>query len=231
MPYKNVSDAIRNRKEYYLKNKKEIIKKNNDYRERTKEQRREKVKAYGQKRWIENKEKLNKWHKEWKEKNPEKMNEYSREWCSRNKDKRRQIDKNYAINNKEKIRKRENNYAKKRYSEDMNFRLRLILKKQLYRVLNYYTISGKIQSSSKYDIDWKPIIQKLMETKPKDFEYRPYAIDHIIACANFNLEDSEQVKKCFSPENIQWLPAEDNNSKGDKKDWVRLVFPPILEVK
>ena len=41
-------------------------------------------------------------------------------------------------------------------------------------------------------------------------------LDHIIPCCSFNLQNEEELKKCFHYSNYQPLWAKDNLSKGGK---------------
>jgi hypothetical protein len=81
---------------------------------------------------------------------------------------------------------------------------------------NRYKSGGKVKSSKLYGIDTNLIAEKLMKELPKDFEFEKYHADHIIPVACFDLNDPEQLKECFAPENHQWLLAQDNLKKSDK---------------
>ena len=43
-----------------------------------------------------------------------------------------------------------------------------------------------------------------------------FHIDHIIPLSSFDLNDSEQIKIAFAPENYQWLTAKENLIKSNK---------------
>ena len=68
-------------------------------------------------------------------------------------------------------------------------------------------------SSRKYGIDYKAIIKQL---KPFPADLSNHHIDHIRPLCTFDLENPEEVKKAFAPENHQWLTVHDNLSKGGK---------------
>jgi hypothetical protein len=106
-------------------------------------------------------------------------------------------------------------YIRNQRKENIQFCIKERLKASLHNALNRYG-NGKIQSSRKYGIDWTPIIEKLITTKPADFNEKAYHIDHIQPVSSFDLTDTEQIKQAFSPDNLQWLTAEENISKGDK---------------
>ena len=82
-----------------------------------------------------------------------------------------------------------------------------------YRALKKYSTTGKIHSSNKYGINYSKIILYLSPF-PKDIS--KYHIDHKIPLCSFNLENPEEIKKAFAPENHQWLLAEENLKKGGR---------------
>lgn len=109
-----------------------------------------------------------------------------------------------------------NKWNKNRRKIDLNFLIASRLRSLLKSVLNKYTNEGKIYSSSKYGIDWKPIVEKLVKTKPKDFGRNKYEIDHIVPSSIFDLTNKKQVQLAFCPENLEWLEASKNISKSNK---------------
>ncbi|MCK9430220.1 MAG: hypothetical protein M0R17_09475 [Candidatus Omnitrophica bacterium] len=95
---------------------------------------------------------------------------------------------------------------------DNNFLIKSRLRCLLYNSLNLYG-QGKKFNSSKYGIDFNLICKKLGQCPVKREEWD---IDHIIPCASFDLNKVEEVRKCFSPSNLQWLPKKDNIKKSNK---------------
>ncbi len=114
---------------------------------------------------------------------------------------------------KKTISKAVKKYFKKRRRNDRNFLITGRLRCLLNQALKIYTQTGKIYNSKQYGIDYKTIIEHL---KPFPKDIKLYHIDHIKPLCSFNLEDKEQIKLAFSPENHQWLLAKDNISKGGK---------------
>jgi hypothetical protein len=202
-----VRDTKQYKKEYYQKNKEAIKIKAKEYC-----QRPETIQL----------------KKELRLRNFDKRKKYEKERYARIKFEKKEYLKVYRKENYIKLSKQCVEYKKKRRERDIKFKIQHNLHTLLRMVLKIHTKEGKKMISKKYGIDWEPIINKLIETKPTDFNYRKYNTDHIIPCASFNLEDPEQVKKCFCAENIQWLPAEDNFNKKAKIDWVKIILPPIL---
>ncbi len=143
--------------------------------------------------------------------------EYCKEWRRKNKQKIKEyLSRPEVIINRKKWQRewRERNREKERaYKQRPEIKIKRKLRKALRRALYYYTTSGKICSSSKYGINYKAIIEHL---KPFPEDISKYHIDHIKPLCSFNLEDPEQIKLAFSPENHQWLLAKDNLRKGSK---------------
>ena len=55
---------------------------------------------------------------------------------------------------------------------------------------------------------------KNLEPFPKDLN--GWYMNHIKPLSFFNLEDSNEIRKAFSPKNHQWLRASENIRKGNK---------------
>ncbi len=143
-------------------------------------------------------------HPEWKEKHRilaaakyrEKRKEYWKEYGKR-------LNVRERINKKDRLRRE----TDKRYAiEDR-------LRRSLNHAMKKYSKTGKIMSSKKYGINWEEIIENL---KPFPDNLKNFEIDHIIPLHTFNLTNNEEVKKAFSPSNLQWLPKEENRRKGGK---------------
>jgi hypothetical protein len=111
------------------------------------------------------------------------------------------------------VRERINKKDRLRREMDKEYAIEDRLRRSLNHALNKYSKTGKIMSSKKYGIDWKEIIENL---KPFPENLKNFEIDHIIPLHTFNLTNKEEVKKAFSPLNLQWLPKEENRRKGGK---------------
>ncbi|MCK9370141.1 hypothetical protein M0R04_09575 [Candidatus Dojkabacteria bacterium] len=93
---------------------------------------------------------------------------------------------------------------------DTDYRLRCLLRSRLASVINKYSQTGKILSSKQYGINYTAIIEHL---KPFPKQINKYHVDHIKPLCSFNLNDPEQIRLAFAPENHQWLLAEENQEK------------------
>ncbi len=140
-----------------------------------------------------------------------------REWHKRNKEK---IKAHREIN-KEKINAWFRDYMKKRRRKDYNFYISTNLRVAFYQALKKYSTTGKICSSKKYGVDYKAIIEHL---KPFPKDIQNYHVDHIVPLSMWDLNNPENIKKAFAPENLQWLTIHQNIWKNN-----RLVVPCFVE--
>lgn len=130
---------------------------------------------------------------------------------TRYREKRRLFWKEYGKRPEVRARIRERDKARR--LTDKEFLIADRLRRSLNHAMTKYTKTGKIMNSKKYDIDWKRIIEHL---KPFPENLKDFEIDHIIPLHSFDLTDLKQLKKAFSPENLQWLTKEENRRKSRK---------------
>lgn len=110
-------------------------------------------------------------------------------------------------------RNRRNLNDRNRIANDPKFAIGKRLRRRLLHALNAYTKTGKFKKACEYGIDYKAIIEYL---KPFPKDRHLYHIDHILPLVSFSLEDPEQIKIAFAPQNHQWLLAQENLKKGSK---------------
>jgi len=189
-------DDVCQRKHYYSRQevKKRYIEYGKHYNQRpyVKEKARIRIKEY------------RKNHPEWKEKHRilavTKYRERRREYW---KDYGKRPEVRMRINKKDRIRR----------ETDKQYAIADRLRRSLHNALTTYSKTGKVMSSIKYGIDWKIIIERL---KPFPENIKEFEIDHIIPLHSFNLDNPEEIKKAFSPSNLQWLTREENRKKSGK---------------
>lgn len=104
-------------------------------------------------------------------------------------------------------------YDKILFENNEVFRIGKLLRGRFYSALKSYTLSGKTKKSDEYGIDYKEIIIYLGLCPGSREDYH---IDHIFPLSAFDLNDVIQIRIAFSPENHQWLKAEENFSKSNK---------------
>lgn len=193
-------------------NQKEYIQK---YRQTHLEEIKEYYKIYYPKYYKQNKDKIRERCKQWDESHKEWRKNYHKKHYLKNKEKYSMQRKQYRQIHKEKVRKNATEYARRQGKINLQFLISYRLRNLLRDALQKYS-NGKIQSTKKYGIDWNVCCKKLIETKPTNFREKTYHIDHLKPLSSFDLTDIKQVGKAFSPDNLQWLTAEENIAKGNK---------------
>lgn len=213
-------------KKYYYKHKEEISKRRKIVREQNKDKISERGKSFYQK----HKEKILKRQKEYRKNNPEKFKERERRYRLNNPEKVKESRikceskpgvkakrKEYCRKYYQRIKKERNAKIRERKKTDKDFAIKIRLRHLLRHTFKYYTKTGKMWSSSKYGIDYTGMIESL---KPFPKDISNYQIDHIKPLCSFNFINKdgstnlEEIKKAFAPENLQWLTAYENQSKG-----------------
>ena len=203
-----------NDKRFYQKNKVYYQKQNKKYKEENSERLKEYKKEYNQRPEVKE------WIKEYNQR-PEVIkkrriyyNKYKKEYNQRPEAKAQQ--KEYR--QRPEVKKRLNIYLKKRKKQDIQFLLQCRLRRAVCDTLKNYTKTGKIMTSKKYGINYKAII-KYLKPLPKDI--KNYEIDHIIPLSWFDLNNPEEMKWAFAPENHQWLTKEENIVKGNRMIYIK----------
>ena len=156
-------------------------------------------------------EKFRIWTREYRKNHPEWKERHRILAVTRHGEKRAKYWKEYG--KRPEVRARINEKDRIRRKIDIQYVIIDRLRRSLNHALTKYSKKGKIMKSIKYGIDWKIVIEKL---KPFPEKIENYEIDHIIPLCSFDMDDPEQIKKSFSPENLQWLTRTENRRKGGK---------------
>ena len=149
--------------------------------------------------------------KEFRKNNPEWKEKHRILAITRYREKRKEYWKDYG--RRPEVRARINKKDRIRRKTDKKYAIADRLRRSLHHALTKYSKTGKIMSSLKYGINWKEIIENL---KPFPENLENFEIDHIIPLHSFNLCEIENIKKAFSPSNLQWLSREENRKKSGK---------------
>jgi hypothetical protein len=185
----------------------------------------ERLKAYAREHYRKNKLRYVAKAKRWKVSNRERYNELTRLRRDRNpvvvqgrtndgKRKRRQL-------NPEKYRQRDCLAAATRYREDIDFRVRKILRARIYAALNGLSKSAcsiallgcSITEFRKHiEARWLPGMTWANYGKGSG----KWEIDHVVPCDHFDLSDSAQQRACFHFTNCQPLWGVDNRKKNNR---------------
>ena len=187
-----------NRKTYYQKNKEKIL---------------ESKKLYHQK----NKEKISESDKLYRQKNKKKISESKKLYFQKNKEKLLESKKLYFQKNKERI----NIQVIRKYSNDIQFKLKVLLSNRVRKSLKNQNILKKTKTVKLIGCSWQEARDHLQSQFKEGMTWENHGkygwhIDHIIPCSSFDLTDPEQQKKCFHYTNIQPLWWHENLSKGNK---------------
>ena len=164
----------------------------------------------------------------WKDyalKNKEKIKEVNIKWNSLNKEKISSYNSLYNEKNKEKKNKGwyewyNNNptYYKDRYSNDLNFRMKAILRSRINQALK-----GNMKEESSLNLlgctieEYKEYLSHQFDENMSWDNYGDYwEIDHIKPCDSFDLSNLEEQKKCFIFTNTQPMKVINNRIKSNK---------------
>jgi len=196
----NKNRIKQNSKNHYNKNKEKCLQYNKEWREKQ--------------GYDSEKQKLK--NQEYNKKNPGKKKQYywdniedrkecSKEYYKNNREKSLNYNKEYEKLNKEKTRKYRNNYVKKRYKEDINFKLIHNLRGRINSVLKKQYVK-KDNNSIKYvgcSLDnYKDHIQnQFLPMFTWENHGIIWEIDHIQPCVSFDFSIEENIYKCFNYKN------------------------------
>jgi len=155
----------------------------------------------------------NKYAKEYREQNQNILKSKQQEWYNTN---GKNWKKEYDNINKEHANTRD----REKYKNDSQYRMKKILRTRFNK-----TVTGKkIYSSSlmylgvslEYFHKW--IEYQFDENMSWTNQGTYWDIDHVLPCSNFNLEQDEDIKKCFNWKNLRPCEKKENYRKNNKID-------------
>jgi len=153
----------------------------------------------------ENKErnniKIKKWHKSHKK--------YLDNYYSKRYEQNKDYYFNYIENNKEKISKYKNVYSNKRYKNDIEFRIRILLRSHLNHALkkeNVKKSSSIVKLLGCSIVKFKEYISKQFKPEMNWLNHgEVWELDHIIPSCSYNILEEQEQQKCFHYTNYQPL--------------------------
>ena len=124
--------------------------------------------------------------------------------------------------NKDKITKKERVRYKERYANDLDYKMRKVLRARVRGAIKDYANKGTVKSKKTMDLIGCSLedLKKHLESQFTDGmswdNHGEWHIDHIIPCSSFDLSLTEDQERCFCYTNLQPLWALDNMTKGAK---------------
>jgi hypothetical protein len=183
-------------REYYLKNKEHIQEYIKEYHLKNKEHIKEYKKVYMKKYHLKNKEHIKGYKKK-----------YNKEYRLKNKESARE----YRIKNRAKF----SAYVKRRHNTEPNFKLVRNLRRRILEAVKGTAKSARTMELIGCTVDelWVHLESKFTDGMTRE-NHGTWHVDHIKACAKFDLTDPVQQRECFNYTNLQPLWAHENLSKG-----------------
>lgn len=184
------------------------------------------------KSYEKNKEKSLKRHKQWREDNKERLKEQRRQKYLKNREEilaKRKADPLYkekialySKNSRKKpdYRKRKNETEKKLKRNNVNYRIRTAIAKNIGNVLKGKKLAKTLVLLGCSAEDFRKHLESQFTPEMNWDNYGSYwHVDHIIPCRVFNMDKEEHQKVCFNYRNCRPLEANKNLSKvaEDKK--------------
>jgi hypothetical protein len=169
---------------------------------------------------------------EYRQKNKEKVKKRNEKWRKENKDKvdiicaryrktekRRKISREWAI----KPENRQKSYDRRnyRYHNDIQFNLKIKLRRRIHSSLSQRLISKSATSIKLLGCSYMFLKEYIENKFTEGMTWEKVLsseihLDHILPCDSFDLTDKIQQQECFHYTNLQPLWAFDNLSKSNK---------------
>ena len=183
-----------------------------EYNKKYYQENKEQAKEYNKKYYQENKEQAKEYKKKHYQENKEQAKEYKKKHYQENKE----HFKKYREDNKEYHKKWSREHCKKKYHEDIEFRIILTLRSRLSLAIKNNKKSAPTKELLGADIkfvrNW--IEGQFVEGMNWD-NYGKWHIDHVYPISKFNLMQPYEQKICFHWFNLQPMWAEENLKKSD----------------
>ena len=194
-----------------------MTQKRKEYMKEYRLKNKEKITKYKKEHYLKNEESIKKYRQEYSLKKKEYLAKQKKAYSLKNKEKIAKYKKKYYFNNKEHLLKIRSAWDIKRRKNNPNYKLRNNLKTRIWSVLKGIHKSTSTMKLLGCSVDklWNHLESKFEPWMTKE-NYGLWHVDHIIACAKFDLTCPKQQRICFHYTNLQPLSATDNLRKGDR---------------
>lgn len=153
--------------------------------------------------------------RDWKAKNKERQAAYTKKWKEEHATEVKAYNAAYFVANRATIQTRSTAYHNERSKTDPNFKLAKTLRGRIY---------GALKGAQKSDHTLTLLGCPMEFLKAwLEFRFKPgmtlqnhgkvWHLDHVVACACFDLTDEEEQRKCFHWSNFQPLFGQENQEK------------------
>jgi len=150
----------------------------------------------------------------WKKNNPIKNKKITKKWKKENKEYISKYNSKYDKEHREEIQKRQTIQHKERRKYDLSYKLATNCRnriKKFYR--GEHKTNKLIGCSYNFLIKWFHYLNP--ELTIDNYGFYGWHMDHFIPCALFNLENEDELKRCFHWTNIQPMDGKENMRKQD----------------
>jgi len=223
---------VEKQKKYYQKNRGRVLQQNKKYQHVNKDKieirrkkycknNKERIAKRRKEYYLKNKDRISNREKEYRQKNKDEINRRQRIYYKENKEKFKEYGQRYRQKHGKEIRIRRKSYRpkiraneRKRYENDINYKLAGLMRNRIYSVL-----IGKAKSKPTMELlgcnieTLKEHLQKQFTDSMSFNNYGKWHVDHIQPCNTFDLTKPEEQKQCFNYKNLRPLWGIDNISR------------------
>lgn len=201
-------------KKYYREN----IEREKERHIKYREENQEMVNARARKYYADNQDKCRDKATNYREENREIALERTRKWRRKNKRHRLEYGRKYREANKEKVNSHFREYIKTRQEGDSEFMIRLKIRSRFKAAIKNGWRTRFEETGHRYS-DYVDHFERLQPGMiSKYLKGGGYHIDHIIPVSAYDMNNPEDIRKCWNPSNMRIINKYQNMSKGNAID-------------
>lgn len=165
--------------------------------------------------------------KDYKKNNKEHIKNYNKKYKKVHIEDIKEYEKKYSETKRKtrEFKDKKNEYFKNKRKNDIKYKIGVCYRNRLRKFMNNTRKTNKLLGCEKdFLIEWFLYINPNLDLNNHGDKWH---IDHLIPCNLFNLNDENELKKCFHWSNLQPLDASINMSKKDNLSFKELFFHEI----